>query len=199
MSANDLFETFYDDPKAWRYHYLASRSFFFQAEDGIRDGHVTGVQTCALPISVTAQSFVDAWNYGANGANGQYASSFFEAIEGYADISDADADPEATLSGLEVVDDLTFTVTLSSPQADFPVRLGYTAFSPLPQAFFDDPEAFGESPIGNGPYQLVEWNHNQNAVLEVNPDYAGPRTPANDGLAFVFYQDRSEERRVGKE
>src|SRR5439155_3680663 len=25
--------------------------FFFQAEDGIRDGHVTGVQTCALPIS----------------------------------------------------------------------------------------------------------------------------------------------------
>src|SRR5439155_16578911 len=24
--------------------------FFFQAEDGIRDGHVTGAQTCALPI-----------------------------------------------------------------------------------------------------------------------------------------------------
>src|SRR6266581_6053274 len=24
--------------------------FFFQAEDGIRDGRVTGVQTCALPI-----------------------------------------------------------------------------------------------------------------------------------------------------
>src|SRR5690606_41038600 len=27
--------------------------FFFQAEDGIRDFHVTGVQTCALPISST--------------------------------------------------------------------------------------------------------------------------------------------------
>src|SRR5690625_4168119 len=26
--------------------------FFFQAEDGIRDGHVTGVQTCALPILI---------------------------------------------------------------------------------------------------------------------------------------------------
>src|SRR5690606_40553430 len=26
------------------------RFFFFQAEDGIRDFHVTGVQTCALPI-----------------------------------------------------------------------------------------------------------------------------------------------------
>src|SRR5690606_40739493 len=28
--------------------------FFFQAEDGIRDFHVTGVQTCALPISWVA-------------------------------------------------------------------------------------------------------------------------------------------------
>src|SRR5689334_23453286 len=27
-----------------------SKTFFFQAEDGIRDGTVTGVQTCALPI-----------------------------------------------------------------------------------------------------------------------------------------------------
>src|SRR5690606_39994898 len=27
-------------------------AFFFQAEDGIRDFHVTGVQTCALPISL---------------------------------------------------------------------------------------------------------------------------------------------------
>src|SRR5690606_40528670 len=30
---------------------LARFAFFFQAEDGIRDFHVTGVQTCALPIS----------------------------------------------------------------------------------------------------------------------------------------------------
>src|SRR5690606_40476914 len=28
--------------------------FFFRAEDGIRDFHVTGVQTCALPISDTS-------------------------------------------------------------------------------------------------------------------------------------------------
>src|SRR5690606_40412377 len=30
--------------------------FFFQAEDGIRDFHVTGVQTCALPISLVPAS-----------------------------------------------------------------------------------------------------------------------------------------------
>src|SRR5690606_40876631 len=32
--------------------------FFFQAEDGIRDFHVTGVQTCALPIFWTN---IDSW------------------------------------------------------------------------------------------------------------------------------------------
>src|SRR5699024_11848681 len=30
--------------------------FFFQAEDGIRDRNVTGVQTCALPISPASRS-----------------------------------------------------------------------------------------------------------------------------------------------
>src|SRR6266446_9902865 len=30
--------------------------FFFQAEDGIRDYKVTGVQTCALPISACCRS-----------------------------------------------------------------------------------------------------------------------------------------------
>src|SRR5260370_7137957 len=36
---------------------MSSIVFFFQAEDGIRDSSVTGVQTCALPI------FMRAWNY----------------------------------------------------------------------------------------------------------------------------------------
>src|SRR5947209_13598062 len=34
--------------------YRAGLIFFFQAEDGIRDIGVTGVQTCALPISCAA-------------------------------------------------------------------------------------------------------------------------------------------------
>src|SRR3989454_3785060 len=35
----------------WHFPQLISFFFFFQAEDGIRDYKVTGVQTCALPIS----------------------------------------------------------------------------------------------------------------------------------------------------
>src|SRR6476620_9267935 len=33
--------------------------FFFQAEDGIRDIGVTGVQTCALPISLAQDAIID--------------------------------------------------------------------------------------------------------------------------------------------
>src|SRR2546426_9212065 len=36
--------------------------FFFQAEDGIRDYKVTGVQTCALPISSTPRPCSSAWS-----------------------------------------------------------------------------------------------------------------------------------------
>src|SRR5690606_40051855 len=40
--------------------------FFFQAEDGIRDFHVTGVQTCALPIfrvrpRKSARAYASVW------------------------------------------------------------------------------------------------------------------------------------------
>src|SRR5207244_7735621 len=38
--------------------------FFFQAEDGIRDDLVTGVQTCALPISLTVETIargIERW------------------------------------------------------------------------------------------------------------------------------------------
>src|SRR5690606_41181976 len=34
--------------------------FFFQAEDGIRDFHVTGVQTCALPILAAQREPIEA-------------------------------------------------------------------------------------------------------------------------------------------
>src|SRR5207253_2980826 len=43
--------------------------FFFQAEDGIRDGHVTGVQTCALPIFTSAG--------GSDGPPGTHAAARF--------------------------------------------------------------------------------------------------------------------------
>src|SRR5690606_40636872 len=51
--------------------------FFFQAEDGIRDFHVTGVQTCALPICMkqksTRASIKNEANNGLSNKNGTVA------------------------------------------------------------------------------------------------------------------------------
>lgn len=128
---------------------------------------------------VTANDFVDAWNYIV--ANSLLGESFFESIKGY--------DPEGvpTLEGLNVIDDKTFTIELSQPEADFPTRLGYSAFFPMHPSAFEDIDAYGENPISNGPYKLAEWNHNQDATIVPNEEYAGDKKPQNDGVTFVFY------------
>src|SRR3712207_8021789 len=40
----------------WQSHVILASLFFFQAEDGIRDIGVTGVQTCALPILINCMA-----------------------------------------------------------------------------------------------------------------------------------------------
>jgi oligopeptide transport system substrate-binding protein len=148
---------------------------------------------------VNAQSFVDAWNYTAASANAQEGSSFFNKVAGYEDVQ-APVDPvteEITgpapateMSGLEVVDDLNFTVTLNAPFAQFPVIVAYNPFYPLPQAFFDDPEGFGSKPIGNGPFQAEdEFVPGVGITLTRYEDYAGDNPAKADGVEFRVYAE----------
>jgi len=144
--------------------------------------------------AVNAKSFVDAWNFGALITNAQLNSYFFEPIEGYKDVHpDADgAKPTAkTMKGLAVVDDSTFTVKLTSPQSSFPLRLGYTAFYPLPQAAYKDIKAFGEAPIGNGSYMLNgKWEHNVSIKVKKSPTYKGTLVAKNAGVDVKVYTDQ---------
>lgn len=145
---------------------------------------------------VTAHSFVDAWNYGALSTNAQLQQSFFSPIDGFDAVAGLTGDGKptaATMSGLRVVNDLEFNVRLKAPTIDFTLRLGHSAFYPLPEAAFRDMGAFGQRPIGNGPYQLAEgpdglaWEHNVRIDLRPNPAYHGNRKPHNKGLRFEFY------------
>ncbi|MQS05856.1 peptide ABC transporter substrate-binding protein [Streptomyces alkaliphilus] len=143
---------------------------------------------------VTANSFVDAWNYGANIENAQIGSYFFEFIRGYEDVhpTDEGAEPTAeTMSGLEVIDEYTFTVTLNEPFSLWPETLGYSAYAPLPEAFFDDREAWLRQPIGNGPYRIDTYNPGQGMTLVPFEEYAGDDGARNDGVELVVYTDNS--------
>lgn len=63
---------------------------------------------------ITAKTFVDSWNFGAAAKNAQLSGSFFESIKGY-DEASAEGSTVETMSGLNVVDDQTFTVELKQP------------------------------------------------------------------------------------
>lgn len=132
---------------------------------------------------VTAESFTKAWDWAAKFSNAQGGGYFFSNFKGFSATKDSDLD-------LTVVSPTEFKVVLATPQADFPLSLGYSAFSPLPEVFYKDTKAFGQNPIGNGPYKLASstaWTHNVGINLVTNKDYKGKRKPVNGGLDIKFY------------
>lgn len=161
------------------------RTFTITVEDGwtFQDG-----------TEVTAQSYVDAWNYGAHLDNAQVASYFFQFIEGYDKVhpEGANAKPTAdTLSGLDVLDKHTFRVTLTQPFSLWPQTLGYTAYAPLPRAFFDDHQAWLDKPVGNGPYMVDSYTKSQSMNLVRYNDYAGADAAENKGVELRVYTDNN--------
>src|SRR6266446_7609097 len=90
---------------------LPSSFFFFQAEDGIRDYKVTGVQTCALPILVFGSSLQTVQNFTAD------RDLLISTIQKFhigdsselAALGDTGPDPEDE-SGLFVADETEFNI-----------------------------------------------------------------------------------------
>jgi oligopeptide transport system substrate-binding protein len=142
---------------------------------------------------VKAKNFVDAWNFTAYGPNGQAGSYFYAPFAGFADVQCPDAEckekPKAkTMSGLKVVDDMTFTIQTTEPVSNLPVRLGYSAFAPLPDSFFTDQKAFEAKPIGAGPFKM-DTKSNTEFVFSKFADFSGATKANADKLTFRIYQD----------
>ena len=131
---------------------------------------------------VLAKNFVDAWNYAANVDNAMGNQYFFSVIKGF-----NETEPVEAMEGLKIVDDHTFTVEATP---DFPDRLGYSAYYPLPDVAFKDMEAFGQNPVGNGLYKFDgegAWKHDESISLVKNDTYVGPREVKNGGIEMKVY------------
>ena len=142
---------------------------------------------------VTAQSFVDSWNYGAYGPNAQRNSYFYENIAGYGALQCPDDEckkkPKTDeMSGLKALDDRTLEVTLSAPFSQFPLTVGYTAFYPMPEAFFaKGGNKLREAPVGNGPFEMDGvWQHNRQINVTRYDDFGGDPARA-EGITFAIY------------
>lgn len=153
---------------------------------------------------VTADNYIDAWNYGAYGPNRQSATSYYDRIDGYADLQAPGAGgqqagvPEAkTLRGLKKVSDTAFTVTLSAPFAGFAALLNASAFYPLPKAAFAAPgviaDDFEKSIVGNGPFKMKGvWERGARIQMEKAPAFSGAAAKV-DGIVWKIYDDLGAE------
>ena len=158
-------------------------------------------QTFQDGTPVDADSFINSWNWTAYGPNAALNNYFFASFDGYADLNPADPDEDGpkkaptpttkTLSGLKKVSDTEFTATLSTAQSFFPTMIGYTAFYPLPKAFFDDSAAFGKKPIGNGPFQITAGDGDTGFTLTKWSGYKGPDVPKIGSAIFKTYTSDS--------
>jgi oligopeptide transport system substrate-binding protein len=141
---------------------------------------------------VTAKSYVDAWDYTAYGPNAWENNGQLAAIKGYSDLNPANGKPTTKrMSGLKVVDDTTFQVTLTAPNSQFPLMLtaGETGLLPMPKVAYKDFKAYDKRPIGNGPYEMDgDWQHNQQVAVKRYAGYKGPKANA-DAIAFKIYAD----------
>lgn len=140
---------------------------------------------------VTAQSYIDSWNYTAYGPNAYSNNYFFANIKGYDAMNPEKGKPKVKeLTGLKKIDDNTFQVTLTAPFSQFPVTLGYQGFFPLPKVAFKNMKKFDQHPIGNGPYQMDgDWNHNREIKLKKYADYSGSNRGHVDKILLKIYSN----------
>lgn len=151
---------------------------------------------------VTANDFIYAWNRMANPetintATGQadpsVVSYHLGFVKGFEEVSEGDA---TEMEGVKAIDDLTLEVTLTQSFADFEYVVAHPALAPVPRAlvesgveFNGENVAYGEMPVGNGPFKMSEpWSHNQFIKVERNENYVGTATLL-DGVEFRIFTD----------
>ncbi|AFC27934.1 family 5 extracellular solute-binding protein [Paenibacillus mucilaginosus 3016] len=81
-------------------------------------------------------------------------------------------------------DDYTVVFTLKEPQSAFVGMLVSTGIVPK----HAHGPAYGERPVGSGPYKLVQWDKGQQLIAELNPEYYGAK-PSFKKLTFLFLNE----------
>ena len=90
----------------------------------------------------------------------------------------------AQISGSEVVDPTTLTVTLAARNPHFAQGVLTTSMNWIasPTALQKGPAAFDKDPVGAGPFTLTNWSRQDLIELEKNPDYWDAPRPYLDKI-----------------
>ncbi|MBU8772802.1 peptide ABC transporter substrate-binding protein [Cytobacillus oceanisediminis] len=143
---------------------------------------------------VTAGDFEFAWKRLLNPDTGSSAAFLGYFIEG----GEAYNNGEGSADDVKVkaVDDKTFEVTLVSPQAYFLSVITNPAFFPINEKVAtENPKWFAEAEsfVGNGPFNLTEWEHDSHFVMEKNDQYWDAETVKLDKIHWAIIDDTNTE------
>ncbi len=144
---------------------------------------------------VVAEDFKLSWERALNPETASVvAENFLGDIVGARDLSRGRAD---SVSGIEVVDDLTLRVTIDAPKPYFIYKMAYTtAFVVDTRQVEANPRRWTQKPNGTGPFKLREWKLGERIILDAyERHHLGPpkvstvRFILEGGSALVEYQD----------
>jgi oligopeptide transport system substrate-binding protein len=130
---------------------------------------------------VTAKDFVYSFKRILDPNTGaEYASFFTDAgIVGAADYNAGKGSADNV--GVKALDDQTLQIQLENPSGYFPNLVALWVVPPLRQDIIDKaPGAWAQNPstyIGNGPFMMSEWVHQDHITLTPNPNYVGGMKP----------------------
>lgn len=88
------------------------------------------------------------------------------------------------LEKAEAADETTVVFTLSRPTSTFLNTIASVGIVPE-HAYGPD---YGSDPIGSGPFKLVQWNRQEQLILEANEDYYG-QAPSMKRVTIVFMDE----------
>lgn len=92
------------------------------------------------------------------------------------------------LPGVEVVDERTLVIRLVEPQPRFLTTLADPSLVPTPPSADEDPQGFGASPVGNGPFALV-GEREPGGFLRLARVAGHHREPELDEVILQVYPD----------
>lgn len=148
-------------------------TYTFKLQEGVKFHDGTDFNAEAVVFNF------DRWKNGADGEFPYYESMF--TVGG-----------EDIIASVEATDEYTVVFTLSRAQAPFLKNIAMSPFAiASPTAVEKSGEAFGDNPVGTGPFTFVEWKRNDSITLAKNEEYWQEGLPKLDQLIIRAIPDNS--------
>src|SRR5665811_727753 len=129
--------------------------------------HLRGTDKWTNGDTVTSMDFKNAWTRILDPATAADYAYMLYQVKAAAEFNGGEGTADAL--GIDASDPNTLVVTLTSPAPWFVPMMNHQAFFPIPKATVDE---FGDkwtepaNIVTNGPYNLTEWNHDSDIMLQ---------------------------------